>query len=140
MATQLATFSPEAKDQAAIIALYAYPNLSEAVCTKRLFRASDACLSWGPTGAAVLIRTSTDVDATGQSYYGESKLAFISADGRTEGSVTLGKEGPIHDLAWSPSGREFVVIYGFMPAKATLYDVKVRGCGLVWSATASCPP
>ena len=60
-----------------------------------------------------------------QSYYGESKLCFMSADGKTEGNVTLGKDGPIHDVAWSPAGREFVAIYGFMPAKATLFDVKV---------------
>ena len=91
-----------------------------------MFRASDASFLWSPSGAAVLVKTSTDVDATGQSYYGESKLAFMSADGKTEGSVALGKEGPIHDVAWSPAGREFVAIYGFMPAKATLFDVKAR--------------
>lgn len=124
---QIATFSPEAKDQAASIKLYAYPNLSETISAKSMFRASDVSFLWSPSGAAVLVKTSTDVDATGQSYYGESKLAFMSADGKTEGSVALGKEGPIHDVAWSPAGREFVVIYGFMPAKATLFDVKVRG-------------
>ncbi len=121
---QIATFSPEAKDQAASIKLYAYPNLSETISAKSMFRASDVSFLWSPSGAAVLVKTSTDVDATGQSYYGESKLAFMSADGKTEGNVTLGKEGPIHDVAWSPAGREFVVIYGFMPAKATLFDVK----------------
>ena len=30
------------------------------------------------------------------------------------------------DVAWSPSGKEFVVVYGFMPAKATLFDVKCK--------------
>ncbi len=123
---QIATFSPEAKDQAASIKLYAYPNLSETISAKSMFRASDVSFLWSPSGAAVLVKTSADVDATGQSYYGESKLAFMSADGKTEGNVTLGKEGPIHDVAWSPAGREFVVIYGFMPAKATLFDVKAR--------------
>ncbi len=122
---QIATFSPEAKDHAASIKIYAFPNLSEPVCAKSMFRASDAALLWSPTGAAVLAKTSTDVDATGQSYYGESKLCFLSADGKVEGSVTLGKDGPIHDVAWSPAGLEFVVVYGFMPAKATLFDVKV---------------
>lgn len=36
----------------------------------------------------------------------------------------LDKEGPLYNAAWSPSSNEFCVIYGFMPAKATLYNLK----------------
>jgi translation initiation factor 2A len=50
----------------------------------------------------------------------------ISADGQSDGTVPLSKEGPIHDLAWSPTGKEFIVVYGFMPAKATLFDMKCK--------------
>jgi uncharacterized protein with WD repeat len=35
--------------------------------------------------------------------------------------VPLDKEGPVHEAAWSPNSEEFVVVYGFMPAKATIY-------------------
>lgn len=35
-----------------------------------------------------------------------------------------GKEGPIYSVAWSPKSHEFCVIYGFMPAKATLFNLK----------------
>ncbi|CAG8522427.1 9207_t:CDS:10, partial [Cetraspora pellucida] len=31
-------------------------------------------------------------------------------------------DGPIHDVAWSPNSKEFIVVYGYMPAKATLFD------------------
>ena len=31
--------------------------------------------------------------------------------GRSKGDLT-DKEGPVHDVAWSPNGREFVVVYG----------------------------
>lgn len=34
------------------------------------------------------------------------------------------KNGPIYDVAWSPSSTEFCVVYGFMPAKATIFNLK----------------
>ena len=121
---RIATFAPEVKDQPAVMKLFSYPNLTDPVATKKMFRASDAEFLWSPTGSAVLIRTSTDVDVSGGSYYGESKLTFISSDGKNEGTVALSKDGPVHDIAWSPSGKEFVVVYGLMPSKATLFDSK----------------
>ena len=36
--------------------------------------------------------------------------------------MPLDKEGPVHEAAWSPNSEEFVVVYGFMPAKATIYN------------------
>lgn len=48
------------------------------------------------------------------------------ADGSHEGNVPLGKEGPIHDMQWSANGAFFVVVYGFMPAKATLFNDSCR--------------
>ena len=81
----------------------------------------------------------SDVDKTNQSYYGESKLNYLTTDGSHEGLVPLrmcpfiisqifviafklvliietfaGKEGPIHDVQWSTSGLEFAVVYGCM--------------------------
>lgn len=41
--------------------------------------------------------------------------------GSVEGAVPLSKEGPVHDVQWSPTGKEFYAVYGFMPAKATLF-------------------
>lgn len=40
--------------------------------------------------------------------------------------VPLAKEGPIYDAQWSPSGKEFVVVHGFMPAKAILFDAACK--------------
>lgn len=36
----------------------------------------------------------------------------------------LDKEGPIHNVSWSPQGDEFCVVYGYMPAKAALFNEK----------------
>lgn len=45
-----------------------------------------------------------------------SKLTFDHVD----------KEGPIHDVTWNPNSKEFGVIYGYMPAKTTIFDTKAN--------------
>lgn len=37
---------------------------------------------------------------------------------------SLAKNGPIYDAVWSPNSTEFCVVYGFMPAKATIFNLK----------------
>lgn len=64
----------------------------------------------------------TDVDKSNKSYYGETTLYLLSANGTLDARVTLDKDGPIHDVAWSPNGKEFGVIYGYMPAKTTIFN------------------
>ncbi|KAG7257894.1 hypothetical protein CRUP_007045 [Coryphaenoides rupestris] len=39
-------------------------------------------------------------------------------------SAQQAKNGPIYHVAWSPSSSQFCVVYGFMPAKATVYNLK----------------
>jgi len=34
------------------------------------------------------------------------------------------KDGPIHDVTWSPNSKEFGVVYGYMPAKTTIFNTK----------------
>lgn len=56
-----------------------------------------------------------------------SKNNFIilqKYDNRNFSFFQLGKEGPIHAIEWSPKNTEFCVVYGFMPAKATLFNTK----------------
>jgi translation initiation factor 2A len=53
-----------------------------------------------------------DVDKTNQSYFGETNLYFLKADGSHDGNVPLGKEGPVHDVQWSPNGEAFVAVSG----------------------------
>lgn len=47
----------------------------------------------------------------------------MSASGDTA-MVELAKNGPIYSVAWNPTQPQFCVVYGFMPAKATLYNHK----------------
>jgi translation initiation factor 2A len=89
---------------------------------KSFFRANSVRFLWNVTGSSVLIIAAADVDATNQSYYGEQKLFFFSADGSQDMAVPMPKEGPIHDVQWSPKGDFFITVAGFMPAKSTLFN------------------
>ena len=47
---------------------------------------------------------------------------MLSANGGFDSRITLDKEGPIHDVSWSPNGKEFGVVYGYMPTKTTIFN------------------
>ena len=70
----------------------------------------------------MIVLAQTEVDKTGKSYYGETTLYVMSANGGFDARITLDKEGPIHDVSWSPNSQEFGVIYGYMPAKTTIFN------------------
>jgi len=56
-----------------------------------------------------------------KSYYGEHTLYHISLE-TLEFKKVLTYKGPIHDVAWNPNGKEFIVISGFMPGASVLFD------------------
>lgn len=121
----VAAFVPEKKGQPAHVYLYSIPNFSTPVSFKSFFRADTVQFHWNELGTSLLVLTSTEVDATNKSYYGETSLYYLSLAGNFDCRVTLDKPGPIHHVAWNPSSsnsKEFVVVYGSMPAKTTLFD------------------
>ncbi|EPQ26670.1 uncharacterized protein PFL1_05650 [Pseudozyma flocculosa PF-1] len=96
------------------------------VSQKTFFKADKIQMKWNKAGTGLLFMTSTDHDKTGKSYYGETNLYMMSVRGDFDCRVGLDKEGPIHDFEWNPNGKEFIVIYGYMPAKATLFSHRVN--------------
>ena len=85
-------------------------------------------MKWNSSGTSLLFLSSTDHDKTGKSYYGETNLYLMTPALQYEARVTLAKEGGIGDFAWNPAngGKEFAVSYGFMPAKTTLFDMRLN--------------
>ncbi|KAE9597239.1 putative transcription factor WD40-like family [Lupinus albus] len=122
--SHIAAFVPESKGIPASVQIFASGNASQsqAIARRNFFRCSTTQLKWNHGSTGLLVVVQSDVDKTNQSYYGESKLCYLTTDGKHEGLVPLRKEGPVHDAQWSYSGLEFAVVYGFMPAKATLFD------------------
>lgn len=121
---KIAMFVPEKKGKPASVKVFQFPGLETVVAQKSFYKAQEVVMKWSPTGSSLIIETRTDVDTTGKSYYGESKLFFLQSDGAYDCIVPLTKEGQIHDVQWDPTGRGFVVLAGSMPCNATLYDAK----------------
>jgi len=65
-----------------------------------------------------------EVDDTGKSYYGGANLYFVRADGEETALVASADSGPIHDVQWSPTQDEFVMLHGELPCPAALYEGK----------------
>ncbi|XP_028276004.1 eukaryotic translation initiation factor 2A isoform X2 [Parambassis ranga] len=124
--SKVAVYVPGSKGAPSFVRLYQYPVLggpTAALANKSFFKADKVSLQWNRKASAVLVTASTEVDQTGASYYGEQTLHYLAVNGETA-VVQLAKNGPIYDVAWSPSSTEFCVVYGFMPAKATVYNLK----------------
>ncbi|KAK9469400.1 eukaryotic translation initiation factor eIF2A-domain-containing protein [Lipomyces arxii] len=118
----IAVFVPELKGRAATVQVYNAPNFSQPLSTKSLFKAEKAGFQWNAIGTSLLVLAQTEVDQTGKSYYGESNLYLRGIAGNYDSRIALDKEGPIHDVAWSPNSKEFAVVYGYMPAKTTIFN------------------
>ena len=69
-------------------------------------------IKWNDLGTQALIVIQTEVNNSNMSNYGEPYLYLLSAAGNFGCSVALNKEGPIHDVAWSPNSKEFGMVYG----------------------------
>ena len=101
-------------------------------------------MKWNKDGTSLVALAQTEVDKSGKNYYGETTLYLMSVKGGFDSRIDLGKttlemntmrtplmlcidkDGPIHDVTWSPNSKEFGVVYGYMPAKATLFDTRAK--------------
>ncbi|KAL9542915.1 hypothetical protein MBANPS3_008364 [Mucor bainieri] len=121
-APAVAVFIPEKNGAPAIVRMYSIPNFNTALSNKTFYKADRISMYWNDLGTNLLVLTMTDVDKSNKSYYGETNLYYLAVAGNFDCRVPLDKEGPIHDVTWGPDSKEFVVVYGSMPAKATLFD------------------
>ncbi|KAM3874661.1 eukaryotic translation initiation factor 2A [Diretmus argenteus] len=124
--SKVCVYVPGSKGSPSFVRLYQYPVLGGPTATlanKSFFKADRVAMLWNKKATAVLVTASTEVDKTGASYYGEQTLHYLAVNGESA-VVQLPKNGPIYDVAWSPNSAEFCVVYGFMPAKATVFNLK----------------
>ncbi|KAI0904092.1 eukaryotic translation initiation factor eIF2A-domain-containing protein [Ustulina deusta] len=118
----VAVFIPERKGQPAAVKVFNVPQFNTPISQKTFFKGDKVQLKWNSLGTSLIVLAQTDVDKSNKSYYGETTLYLLSANGSLDARITLDKEGPIHDVSWSPNGKEFGVIYGYMPAKTTIFN------------------
>ncbi|KAI1849835.1 hypothetical protein JX265_012301 [Neoarthrinium moseri] len=118
----VAVFVPERKGQPAAVKVFNVPQFHSPISQKTFFKGDKVQMKWNSVGSSLIVLAQTDVDKSNKSYYGETTLYLLYANGGFDARITLDKEGPIHDVTWSPNGKEFGVIYGYMPAKTTIFN------------------
>jgi translation initiation factor 2A len=104
------------------VKIYNVPQFTNPISQKAFFKGDKVQLKWNGQGTSLIVLAQTEVDKSNKSYYGETTMYLLSANGVFDARITLDKDGPIHDVAWSPNSKEFGVIYGFMPAKTTIFN------------------
>ena len=127
----MACFVPGQKGGPGFGKIFTYPNFHperDVVAPKSFFQSDRMEVVWSTCGRMCLMLTQSEVDKTGGSYYGKQQLHFANAANGDTAMVQLAKEGPIYSVRWSPALPEFCVVYGYMPAKATLYNAKCEKC------------
>ena len=129
----VAVFTPEGGGKPARASLYHYPGIGATEvqgpgATRTMFSASEASMLWNSQGTSVLVHTHSDLDTTNTSYYGMTGLYVLTtpALGEITEKVAQSKDGPIHDVKWSPAGDRFVLAAGNMPSHTTLYSHKAE--------------
>lgn len=120
----VAVFMPVYSGQPAQVVIYNVPNFAQPVCQRSFFNADSCQMKWNSLGTSLLVLALTDHDKTNQSYYGDSNLFLLGIAGNYDSRIALTREGPIHDITWLPTSREFAVVYGYMPAETTFFDAR----------------
>jgi translation initiation factor 2A len=102
------------------------PEFTTPVSQKNFFKGDKVQLKWNDNGTSLIVLAQTEVDKTGKNYYGETTLYLLSANGGFDSRIDLDKEGPVHDVAWSPKSTSFAVVYGFVPAKTVIFNNRAQ--------------
>ncbi|CAG5136611.1 unnamed protein product, partial [Candidula unifasciata] len=124
----IAAYVPGSKGQPSFVRIYRYPNFGgpeSTLVNKSFFKADRVNFFWNRPGISSpeqpLVLTSTE--SSDSSYYGDQGLHFLST-ASDSCLVPLQKQGPVYHVEWAPNSTEFVVIYGYMPAKTTIFSLK----------------
>ena len=79
--------------------MFNVPNFDAAVSQKNFFKGDKVQLKWNDEGTSLIVLAQTEVDKSGKSYYGETTLYLLSANGGFDSRIDLGisyflKAGP----------------------------------------------
>lgn len=67
------------------------PNFTAPVSQKNFFKGDKVQLKWNDNGTSLIVLAQTEVDKTGKSYYGETTLYLLSANGGFDSRIDLGQ-------------------------------------------------
>mmetsp|Transcript_937 Transcript_937/g.1630 ORF Transcript_937/g.1630 Transcript_937/m.1630 type:complete len:733 (+) Transcript_937:368-2566(+) len=125
---RLAVFVPDVRDnmqrpvKEAEVTIWDLSSATPVLECKQLVSSGQISdLKWNSHGTALLAHCQTEVDETGASYYGGSKLILVSHDGKYHKDLTE-DVSVVQAVSWSPTRNEFILINGYQPAKGTLWS------------------
>lgn len=75
--------------------VYNVPEFSVPVSQKNFFKGDKVQLKWNQKGTELIVLAQTEVDKTGKSYYGETTLYLLSANGAFDSRIELGTDSGI---------------------------------------------
>lgn len=87
----IAVFVPERKGQPAAVKIFNVPQFDAPVSQKSFYKGDKVQLKWNNDGTSLIVLAQTDVDKTGKSYYGETTLYLLSANGGFDSRIELGE-------------------------------------------------
>eukprot|EP00435_Cladocopium_sp_Y103_P073360 s105_g43.t1 len=121
-ASWVAVYVPQSS-MVARVSLYHLSKPSKIVMELNLpNKVKDCQMLWNFDGSALLANAMSDVDETGNSYFGSTYLYWLKPEDRKKLEVCGVDKGLVQDLAWSPCSNEFMVIVGMLPAEVNLYN------------------
>ena len=87
----VAVFIPERKGQPAAVKVFNVPSFDLPVSQKTFFKGDKVQLKWNQDGTSLIVLAQTEVDKTNKSYYGETNMYILSANGGFDSRIELGK-------------------------------------------------
>lgn len=112
-------FIPEKGGNPAKICVVDYFT-SQVINSRTAFNATEAQVYYNKAGTFALLHSHCDVSSN--SYYGSSHLFIFSTQSDFSSVITPTKDGPVHDVQWSPIDDIFIITAGTMPSHSTLYN------------------
>ncbi|KAK8549231.1 hypothetical protein V6N13_008908 [Hibiscus sabdariffa] len=145
--SHVAAFVPESKGSPASVQIYPCEKelQSQPLARRSFFRCSTVQLNWNRGSTGLLVVAQSDVDKTNQSYYGESKLIYLTTDGTFEGLVPLLMpanatifdkkckrllelgSGPYNTVRWNPKGKLLCLAgFGNLPGDMLIFSFMLQ--------------
>jgi len=73
------------------VKVFNVPHFDNAVSQKSFFQGDKVQLKWNDEGTSLIVLAQTEVDKSGKSYYGETTLYLMSANGGFDSRIDLGE-------------------------------------------------
>ncbi|EDO07344.1 Eukaryotic translation initiation factor eIF2A family protein [Babesia bovis T2Bo] len=121
-ACYLAAFTPEQKGTSGLVRIY---NLQDATkpCYENVFKyAEEGEFFWSTRGTTAVLRTFINNVKGLSSYYGGNGLFLLQPHKANHETIMEPTEGQAHEVSWSRTANDILIIKGTRPAELDMYD------------------